>query len=117
MEEEVESPCCTCRPMVLRASDLLRKQAGQQADIYGQFLPRQGEKGHRSDEHCFPYRHERSSLLKIVDEATVWEGDVRPAFHMTRCYVPRRLDGVSGSGDALTLKALARRRPHSSHAR
>ena len=56
-------------------------------------------------------------LLAIVDKATTWEGDVRPGFHLTRFYIPRRLDGVSGSGDSLALKALDRRRSDPAHAR
>lgn|SRR4030066_477785 len=47
-------------------------------------------------------------LLKIINEATEWEGDARPGTRLTRYYCPRYGDGVSDAGDANILRALER---------
>ena len=48
-------------------------------------------------------------ILKIVNEATEWEGDVRPGSVLTRYYAPRYRDGISGAGDAAILRSLEKR--------
>lgn len=51
-------------------------------------------------------------LLRLIDAATAWEGDVRPGTNLLRYWVPavsRDDQGVWGSGDAAILRSLERK--------
>lgn len=48
-------------------------------------------------------------ILRIINEATEWEGDVRPGEVLIKYYVPKYRDGISDAGDACILRSLEKR--------